>query len=84
MGFLRNSVIAAISLLFCLGLKAQEPDTVAHLSLDRSVITERAVPPMILNQKGISGTVNADKIAAIPSFLGNADPIRFVRLLPSV
>ena len=84
MGFLRNSVIAAISLLACLGLKAQEPDTVANLSLDRSVITERAVPPMILNQKGISGTINADKIAAIPSFLGNADPIRFVRLLPSV
>ena len=58
---------------------AQPQDT-----LGRSVITERLVRPMVLNQKGISGTVNTEKISAIPSFLGNADPIRFVRLLPSV
>ena len=83
MAFLRNNIVVAL-LLCAFGAYAQEPDTVANLSLDRSVITSQRVPPMILNQKGISGTVNVDKIAAIPSFLGNADPIRFVRLLPSV
>ena len=39
---------------------------------------------MVLNNRGVSGEVNVSQIAAIPSFLGNADPIRFVRLLPSV
>ena len=62
---------------------AQLPPIVDTVS--RSVIVERVYnKPMVINSKGISGTVNTDKIAAVPSFLGNADPIRFVRLLPSV
>lgn len=83
---LRNS-LAALLLLVVFGFRAhaQEPeDTVAHLDLQRSVITEQLKKPIILNQRGISGEVNTDKIASIPSFLGTPDPIRFVRLLPSV
>ncbi len=91
---LRSKIAIAALLAACFGAHAQEPpatqqppvppDTVANLSLQKSVITEQMKAPMVLNQQGISGVVNVDKIAAIPSFLGNADPIRFVRLLPSV
>ena len=56
----------------------------ATFNLDKSVITEQLKKPIILNSRGISGEVNTDKIASIPAFLGNPDPIRFVRLLPSV
>ena len=62
---------------------AQE-DTVATFNLNKSVITEQLNKPIILNSRGISGEVNTDKIAAIPSIMGTPDPIRFVRLLPSV
>lgn len=85
MCFLRNSILVLAGLLAAaLGAKAQEPDSVANLNLERSVITEHLRKPMVLNQRGISGEVNVDKISAVPSFLGNPDPIRFVRLLPSV
>lgn len=63
---------------------AQERDTVAQLSLEKSVITERLNRPIAINSRGVSGQVNVNKIATVPSFLGNADPIRFVRLLPIV
>lgn len=53
-------------------------------TLGKSQITVRLDRPMLENFQGISGTVNTAKIATIPSFLGNADPLRFVRLLPSV
>jgi len=77
---LRNKVAAVLAaLLLAWPAGAQMQDT-----LGRSVLTERLVKPMVLNQKGISGSVNTEKITAVPSFLGNADPIRFVRLLPSV
>ena len=56
----------------------------ATFNLNKSVITEQLKKPIILNSRGISGEVNTDKIASIPAFLGNPDPIRFVRLLPSV
>lgn len=84
MSSLRNRrAVLALALLSVLlpgaSAWAQQQDT-----LGRSVITERMVKPMVLNQKGISGSVNTEKISAVPSFLGNADPIRFVRLLPSV
>lgn len=63
---------------------AQGIDTVAHLDLEKSVITEKLNRPMIENLEGISGSVNVEKIRAVPSFLGNSDPIRFARLLPSI
>ena len=48
---------------------AQLPPIVDTVS--RSVIVERVYnKPMVINSKGISGTVNTDKIAAIPSFMG--------------
>lgn len=83
---LRNSIAALLLLLAAgAGAWAQAPeDTVANFKLDRSVITETLKKPMVLNQRGISGEVNTDKITAVPAFLGNPDPIRFVRLLPSV
>lgn len=81
---LQAKLTLALLLLAGLSARAQEVDTTANLSLDKSVITEQLKAPMVVNQQGISGVVNVDKIAAIPSFLGNADPIRFVRLLPSV
>ena len=86
----RRNRLAAALLLLCLYAPAhgralvQAPDTVANLQLDKSVITEELKKPMVLNDRGISGQVNTDKIAAVPSFLGTPDPIRFVRLLPSV
>ena len=83
--FSRRNSLAAVLLLagfFC--ARAQEPDTVATFDLKKSVITEELKKPIILNSRGISGEVNTDKIAAVPSFLGTPDPIRFVRLLPSV
>jgi len=68
----------------CFCAHAQEQDTVATFNLNKSVITEETKKPMLLNSRGISGEVNTDKLATIPSFLGTPDPIRFVRLLPSV
>ena len=61
---------------------AQLPDST--LLLDQSVLVERRVKPMVQNQVGISGSVNTDKIHAVPSLMGYADPIRFMSLLPSV
>ena len=77
-------IVWAALLLTAIPLMAQEPDTVANFSLDRSVVTGRLKMPLISSDKGVSGTVNVEKIKAIPSFMGNADPIRFVRLLPSI
>ena len=84
MHFLRNSLAAIAVIAACVTAKAQEPDSVANFNLQKSQITEELKKPVILNSRGISGEVNTDKIASIPSFLGNPDPIRFVRLLPSV
>ncbi|MBR4774872.1 MAG: TonB-dependent receptor [Bacteroidales bacterium] len=70
----------ALLLLLCQGAAAQE----VRDTLKKSQITERLNKPMLENFQGISGVVNTTKIASIPSFLGNADPLRFVRLLPSV
>lgn len=79
----RNS-IALIVLLFSFCAAYAQEDTVATYNLDKSVITEELDKPIILNDRGISGEINTEKIAAIPSILGTPDPIRFVRLLPSV
>ena len=84
--------IAALMLLCSLVARAQQADTVyfqgydtvAHLTLDKAVVTERLRRPMIETLEGISGTVNVEKIQAIPSFLGNSDPVRFARLLPAI
>lgn len=81
---LRNSILVVLLVLLGPLAVAQERDTVAQLSLEKSVITEQLQRPIAINSRGVSGEVNVSKIAAIPSFLGNADPIRFVRLLPSV
>ena len=84
MSCLRNSILAVVLALLGPLAVAQERDTVAQLSLEKSVITERLQKPVAINSRGVSGEVNVSKIAAIPSFMGNADPIRFVRLLPIV
>ncbi|MBR1574146.1 MAG: hypothetical protein IJ652_04795 [Bacteroidales bacterium] len=81
---LKNSLIPLMFLLSVFCAAAQEPDSVAHLTLEKAVLTERTNRPMIENLGGVSGTVNMAKIQAIPSFLGNSDPIRFARLLPSI
>lgn len=81
----KRTLLLAVLTAFLSGVPAaaQLPPIVDTVS--RSVIVERVYnKPMVINSKGISGTVNTDKIAAIPSFMGNADPLRFVRLLPSV
>ena len=74
----------AVFLLLTGGLCAwaQQPDST--LLLDQSVLTEQRIRPIVQNQAGISGSVNTDKIHAVPSLMGYADPIRFMRLLPSV
>ena len=74
----------AVFLLLAGGLCAwaQQPDST--LLLEQSVLTEQRIRPIVQNQAGISGSVNTDKIHAVPSLMGYADPIRFMRLLPSV
>lgn len=67
-------------LLLVQGAAAQE----VRDTLSESRVVERFNRPMLENERGISGVVNTAKIAIVPSFLGNADPLRFVRLLPSV
>ena len=80
---LNKRALWVFALFMALPAAAQLPPIVDTVS--RSVIVERIYnKPMVINSTGISGTVNTEKIAAIPSFLGNADPLRFVRLLPSV
>ncbi len=65
-------------------LWAQLPDSLTSLRLRQSEITERMDRPMLELRGGVSGEVSVEKIRSVPSFLGNADPVRFVRLLPSV
>ena len=84
MSYLRNSLALLLLVAGCFCAGAQERDTVAHEKLSDSIITEKMDKPMVLSWQGISGEVNTGKISAIPSVMGNADPIRFVRLLPSV
>ena len=81
---LRNSLAAVVLLAACFCARAQEPDTVATFNLNKSVITEEYNKPLVLNQRGISGQINTDKLTKIPTILGTPDPLRFVRLLPSV
>ena len=83
MSCLRNS-LSLLLLALCFCAYAQEPDSLVNEKLNNSLIVERLEKPMIKAGQGISGEVNVGKISAIPSFMGNADPIRFVRLLPSV
>lgn len=84
MSCLRNSLSLLLLVVCCFCAYAQEPDTLANERLENSLIIERLEMPMIQANQGISGVVNVDKISTVPSFMGNSDPIRFVRLLPSV
>lgn len=59
-------------------------DTTATLLIKETVVSADREIPVIENKTGISGTVNVDLIRTIPSLLGNSDPIRFARLLPSI
>lgn len=63
---------------------AQRTDSSRVYRLDQSVITERRDRPIFSEGVGISGEINMGKIQTIPSFMGNVDPLRFIRLLPSV
>ena len=72
------------ALLVSVSLWAQLPDSLTSLRLRQSEITERMDRPMLELKSGVSGEVSVEKIRSVPSFLGNADPVRFVRLLPSV
>lgn len=80
---LLSSVLVA-ALLSGATLSAQIPDSLATLRLDASRITERSEKPMLVIKSGVSGEVSVEKIRSIPSILGAADPVRFIRLLPSV
>ena len=63
---------------------AQRTDSSQVYRLEQSVITEHRDRQLLSEGVGISGEINLGKIQAVPSFLGNGDPLRFVRLLPSV
>ena len=80
---LRSSLLLA-AILLCTGVRAQIPDSLATLRLESSHITERMKKPMVAIKAGVSGEVSVEKIRSIPSILGAADPVRFIRLLPSV
>ena len=84
MSCLRNNLALLLLAAGCFCAGAQERDTVAHERLKNSIITEKMDKPMVLSHQGISGEINMGKIASVPSIMGNSDPIRFVRLLPSV
>lgn len=77
--------LAVLLLLSGVALSAQTPpDTTANLQLDQAVLTAHVSRPMLETVGGVSGSVNVAQIQAVPSFLGNSDPIRFVRLLPGI
>ena len=78
---LRNSLAVLAALLLCSVARAQL-DTVATFNLDKSVITEERQKPIVVNSRGISGEINMDKIASVPTIMGMPDPLRFIRLLP--
>lgn len=80
----RNRWLTLLGLVFSCALGAQEKDTVASLLLEKSEISVRAERPMLEVQAGVSGLVNTEKIRQLPTLLGNADPLRFARLLPSI
>lgn len=80
---LRNSLAVLAALFLCPAAWAQL-DTVATFNLDKSVITEERQKPIVVNSRGISGEINMDRIASVPTIMGTPDPLRFIRLLPSV
>lgn len=84
MSLLRCSNILLAAVFAAVTLRAQVPDSLATLRLESSHITERLEKPMVVIKGGVSGEVSIDKIRSIPSILGAADPVRFIRLLPSV
>ena len=84
MSLLRLNSVLLAALFFAATLRAQVPDSLATLRLESSKITERIEKPLFTIKEGVSGEVSVDKIRAIPSILGAADPVRFIRLLPSV
>ena len=77
-------LLAAIWLSAAGPVLAQQPDSTKAYRLEQSVITDWRDRPVLSEGLGISGDINMGKIQAIPSFLGNSDPLRFIRLLPSV
>ena len=81
---LRISSLLVATTLLSATLRAQIPDSLATLRLESSKITEHIDKPMLVIKGGVSGEVSVEKIRSIPSILGAADPVRFIRLLPSV
>ena len=82
---LRYSLAALAVLLGAASVQGQYPlDTVANLTLDQAVLSAHVERPMLETLSGVSGSVNVAQIQSLPSFLGNADPIRFVRMLPGI
>ncbi len=81
----RHSLALLAALFLAPALSGQAPpDSVANLTLEQAVLTAHVERPMLETLSGVSGSVNVAQIQALPSFLGNADPIRFVRLLPGI
>ena len=76
----KRPFIASLLMLACIAAGAQD----VRDTLQRAVVTSKSQRQMLETLGGVSGKVNVEKIRAVPSFLGNADPIRFARLLPSV
>lgn len=81
---LRHKTALLLLLFPLLTLRAQEQDSVANLTLDQAVLTARVRRPMLENIEGVSGSVSVSQIRSVPAILGNPDPLRFARLLPSV
>lgn len=76
----KRPFIAGLLMLACIAAGAQD----VRDTLKRAVVTSKSQRQMLETLGGVSGKVNVEKIRAVPSFLGNADPLRFVRLLPIV
>ena len=79
-----NALFAVLWLCAAGPVLAQRPDSTKVYRLEQSVITDWRDRPVLHEGMGISGDINLGKIQSVPSFLGNADPLRFIHLLPSI
>ena len=72
----RNITLAFFLFCFCAAF-AQE-------RIDSTIVSARRNTSMISPGTGVQSTIRTDLLYKAPSLLGNADPLRFVKMLPGV
>ena len=79
----RVSAYLLALLTFCLPLQAQEVDSL-HAKLDSTVFAVEKPSSGLSFGVSQATTATIQQIKKVPMLMGNADPLRFVRLLPGV